>query len=82
MDDGSIQKIPLLFPASQVTLVPGQTIPLSESEETAIHVLKYSVEGNHIFGFIPSSYWLVIKTAFRPSRYSVRTVFVIDIPAL
>ncbi|XKL64111.1 hypothetical protein PGB90_004197 [Kerria lacca] len=57
MDDGSIQKIPLLFPASQVTLVPGQSFPLFESEEITVNILKYSLESDHIFGIIPSVYW-------------------------
>lgn len=57
MDDDSVQKIPLLFPASPVMLVPGQTFPLKETDETAINVLKYAVDSDHIFGIISSAFW-------------------------
>ncbi len=58
MDDGSIQKIPFLSPNTQVTFVPGQPFPLIETEQPGVNILKYAVEGDHIFGIIPASYWL------------------------
>ncbi|XP_065207678.1 protein cereblon [Planococcus citri] len=57
MDDDSIQKIPLLIPSNPVMLVPGQTVPLIENQESGINVLKYAVESDHIFGIISSAFW-------------------------
>lgn len=57
MDDDSIQKIPLLIPTNPVMLVPGQTVPLIENQESGINVLKYAVESDHIFGIISSAFW-------------------------
>lgn len=52
MDDLSTQMIPLLFSLTQVAVVPGQSFPVRETEETAINILRYAMENNHIFGII------------------------------
>lgn len=53
MDDESEHEIPMLPLTSPVMLVPGQILPLRELEERAVNVLKYALDGNHIFGIIP-----------------------------
>lgn len=53
MDDESEHEIPMLPLISSVMLVPGQILPLRESEETSVNVLKYALDGNHIFGIVP-----------------------------